>query len=391
MNFWRPVGKFIMSAKSKNSRDAVKKVKRLVVKLGSSVIADPDGGLQEKSLRALVRACARLVEDKKIELLLVSSGAIACGMKKLGFKRRPHSIAELQACAASGQASLMQAYEKAFSRHDIMTAQLLVTRGDLEDRRRYINAKHTLNELLKRKVIPIINENDTVAVDEIKVGDNDTLGAFVASLIEADLLLMLTDCDGLHTGDPRHDPEAERISVVRDIDQKTTAMAAGAAWETRVGGMTTKVEAARVAGRYGIATIIADGRDAKVLAKTLAGKDVGTLFLPSEQSLRARKHWIAFTRKSAGQVVLDKGAVEAIVDGSKSLLPSGIKSVKGDFKIGDCVDLVNTKGKVLARGLVAYSASEIEQIKGHKTSEIEKILGYRYTAEVIDRDDLVLT
>lgn len=368
----------------------LQKIRRLVVKIGSSVLADPHGGLQDRAFRALARSFVRLVEEHQVELILVSSGAIACGMKKLGFSKRPHVIAELQACAASGQASLMQAYEKTFARHRLMTAQLLVTRDDLENRRRYINTKHTINELLKRRVIPIVNENDTVAVHEIKVGDNDTLAAFIASLTEADLLLLLTDCDGLHTGDPRHDPQAKRVRIVEDIDQKTVAMAQGASWETRVGGMATKLEAARIAGRYGIPTVIADGHDAKSPLKVIAGEDTGTLFLPSAKGLQARKHWIAFTLKTAGELVLDSGAVEALLKKNRSLLASGIKEVRGRFKIGDPVELITPRGKAIARGLVAYSADELERIKGCKSGEIEKILGYRYTDEVIHRDDLVL-
>ncbi len=368
----------------------LKKLKRIVIKIGSSVLADPEGGLQDKVFKGLARTFVQLREREKLQLVLVSSGSIACGMKKLGFKKRPHAIAELQACAASGQASLVQTYEKIFARHGLHTAQVLLTQEDLQNRKRYINTKHTLGELLRRGVVPIVNENDTVSVDEIKVGDNDTLAAVVASLIEADLLLLLTDCDGLHTGDPRHDPAAERVHVVKDIDTKTQAMAQGSSWETRVGGMTTKIEAARIAGRSGIPTIIADGNDAKAPLKAIKGEDIGTLFLPSEQGLKARKHWIGFTLKAAGKIVLDRGAADAVVKGRKSLLASGIKQVEGAFKIGDPVDIVTSRGKVLARGLVAYSAAELDKIKGCKSSEIEKILGYRYADEVIHRDDMVM-
>lgn len=377
--------------KSSQERASIlKKSRRVVVKIGSSVLADPDGGLQEKAFDALARAFVRLVKQEKIELILVSSGSIACGMKKLGFKRRPRSIAELQACAASGQATLIQSYERTFAKKGLMCAQLLVTRDDLGERRRYLNIKHTINELLKHKAIPILNENDTVAVDEIKVGDNDTLAAYVASLVEADLLLLLTDCDGLHTADPRHDPKAERVSIVSDIDQKTTAMARGASWETRVGGMTTKVEAARIAGQSGIPTVIANGHNPKVAHEVLQGKDVGTLFIPSKKGMQARKHWIAFTLKAKGQLVLDKGAVDALIKRKRSLLASGLKAVKGTFKRGDPVDLVTVRGRVIARGLVVYNSVELEKILGCKSDQIEKILGYRYADEVVHRDDMVM-
>lgn len=366
------------------------KANRIVIKIGSSVLADPEGGLKDKPFRSLAPAFVRLMQEKNVQLVLVSSGAIAFGMKKLGFKRRPPAISDLQACAASGQASLVQAYEKAFSAKNLHTAQILLTQEDLQNRHRYLNTKHTIHALLERGVVPIVNENDTVSVDEIKVGDNDTLSALVASLVEADMLIMLTDCDGLHTGDPRHDPEAKRISVVEDIDVKTESVAKGASWETRVGGMLTKLSAARIAGRSGIATVIADGNDPKSPMKILSGKDVGTLFLPSKKGLRARKHWIGFTLKAAGQLVLDKGAVTAIVKGRKSLLATGIKKVNGNFRIGDPVDLITARGRILARGLTAYSAAELEKIKGCKSNEIETILGYRYADEVIHQDDMTI-
>lgn len=274
---------------------ALKSVKRIVVKVGSSILADPEGGLQDEAFRSLARSFVKLVDAEKFELILVSSGSIACGMKKLGFATRPHLISELQACAASGQSSLMQAYEKAFAKRKLMVAQLLLTRDDLQNRRRYLNVKHTLNELLKRGVIPIVNENDTVAVEEIKVGDNDTLAAYVASLSEADLLMLLTDCDGLHTGDPRHDNSATRVSVVTDIDQQTLAMARGAAWETRVGGMLTKLEAARIAGQSGVPTVIADGSDARTPDRVLKGQDCGTLFIPSQSRSASHEKLVSTT------------------------------------------------------------------------------------------------
>ncbi len=376
--------------RSKENQSRISQAKRIVIKVGSSILADPEGGLYQRVFRQLARSFAELAGDQGLEVLLVSSGAIACGMKKLNFTKRPTMIAELQACAASGQATLMQAYEKTFSSRKLMTAQLLLTRDDLQNRQRYINVKHTLNTLLKHKVVPIINENDTVSIDEIKVGDNDTLAAYVASLVEADLLILLTDCDGLHTADPRRDPAAVRLSVIKDIDTKTRAMASGTSWETRVGGMATKIEAARIAGRYGIATVVADGNENKAVLKIMAGKDIGTLFLPSQKALKARKHWIGFTVKAAGQVILDEGAVQAIVERRKSLLASGIQGVQGAFKIGDPVDLVDAQGTVVARGLTTYSAAELEKIKGCKSNQIEKILGYRYDDAVIHRDDMVI-
>lgn len=377
-----------MTDQKKRHLGIIKKARRVVIKVGSSVLADPSGGLIEKSFRALARSLVHLIEDRKLQLVLVSSGAIACGIKKLGFKCRPHTITTLQACAAAGQPALMHAYERAFASHGLKTAQVLITQDDLGHRRRYINAKHTLYELLKRKVVPIINENDTVVVDEIKVGDNDTLAAHVATMIEADLLLMLTDCNGLFTGDPRVDPKAQRIPVVQNVDRATTNMASGPLYKTRIGGMETKLAAARLAGRYGTPTVIADGTEPKTLNRLFDGADCGTLFLPSEQGLKARKHWIAYTLKPAGCLVLDSGAARAIAGQGKSLLATGITEVRGKFDIGDPVDLIDSKDELIARGLVSYNSDELSRIKGCKSSEIEKILGYRYADEVIHRDDL---
>jgi glutamate 5-kinase len=370
-------------------RTSLKKARRIVIKVGSSLLADPEGGLQDKAFSRLARSFVALKAGQKLEVVLVSSGAVACGMKKMGFKKRPHAIAELQACAAVGQSSLIQAYEKAFAKKALHAAQVLLTRDDLENRRRYLNAKHTLNKLLEKNIIPIVNENDTVAVEEIKVGDNDTLAAFVSSLVDADLLILLTDCDGLYTGDPHNDKQAKRIALVENIDRKTTKMAAGTSWETRIGGMQTKVEAARMAGRVGIPTVIADGNVTSVVEKIVKGEDKGTLFLPSK-SLKARKHWIAFASKTKGRLTLDAGAVDALVKKKRSLLATGIKLVKGNFSNGDAVDVLNHRGKLVARGLSTYSSEELEQIKGCKSQEIEKILGYRYGDAVINRDDLVI-
>lgn len=367
--------------------ETLKKVRRAVIKIGTSVLVGADGNVSHQMLSGIVEAINEL-QKKGLHLVLVSSGAIPSGMQRLGYPRKPQRIPELQACAAIGQPHLMALYQKAFGSRAV--AQILLTRGDLEDRLRFLNAKHTLMELLHREVIPIINENDTVAVEEIRVGDNDNLAALVTNLVDADLLILLTDQEGLFTADPRVDPNASRIPVVEDVDADLLQKAADTLAAHSTGGMRTKLEAAQKAAQFGIPTIVANGRDPKVLQKIFAGESIGTLFLPKVDSLTARKHWIAHTLKPQGTILVDAGAKVALIDGKKSLLPSGILQVKGRFSQGDPVDIVDESGNVLARGMAAYDASEISRILGRKSSDIETLLGYKGPDEVIHRDDLVL-
>ena len=370
-------------------KEMLKKVRRIVVKVGSSILASREMGLH----RAIFSQLAKEISDLKsqgYEIILVSSGAIAAGMEKLGFQNRPQTITQKQAAAAVGQTRLMNIYENYFSRHQQTVAQVLLTHDDLSHRKRFMNARNTLQALLKLGIIPIINENDTVAVDEIKVGDNDNLSALITNLIEADLLIILTDIDGLCDADPRYNPQARCIPLIEDIDMGMEGAVGGTGGEWRVGGMVTKVEAARKVSRFGSPTIIARGTKKGILHQILAGKEIGTLILPKEEALSSRKGWIAFHLKPKGEVMVDEGAKKAICQRGKSLLPSGIVKVTGTFDRGDAVACVGPRGKEFARGIVNYTISELEKIKGLRSNQIEKVLGFKYSDEAIHRDDLVV-
>ncbi len=369
----------------------LKKNSTWVIKVGSSILTNPQGALDPKIFQSLVNDVAYL-RKLGYRVILVSSGSIACGMYKLGFKKKPHLIPQKQAIAAAGQITLMNYYEKAFSRQKIQVAQILITRDDLANRKRYINARHAIHELLNFGLVPIINENDTVSVDEIKVGDNDNLSALVTNLVEADLLVILTDQDGLYTADPRVDKNAEKIPLIENLNEKLLGFATDTLRPGSTGGMATKLQAAEKAARFGVPTIITSGKIKGTLRRIADEKEVGTLILPKESHnrLNRRKHWITFTLNPVGQIMVDAGAKDVLTQKGKSLLPSGIKKVVGDFHIGDPVDLLVDGEKPFARGLVGYSSSEIEKIKGVKTSEIEKVLGYKYLDEVIHRDDLAV-
>jgi len=363
--------------------------RRIVVKVGSSILASVEKGLHHEVFSHLAKEISEL-KRQGYEIVLVSSGAIAAGMEKLGYKTRPQSITQKQATAAVGQSRLMNIYENYFSRHQQMVAQILLTHDDLSHRRRFLNARNTLLTLLELGIIPIINENDTVVVDEIKVGDNDNLSALVTNLIEADLLIILTNIDGLCDGDPRLNPNARCIPLVEDIDVDMERMVGETMSETSVGGMVSKIQAAKKASRFGIPTVIASGTRKEVLHQILRGKEIGTLILPKANTLSSRKHWIAFNLHPKGDVIVDEGAKKAIVQRGKSLLPSGVVKVRGEFDRGDSVSCIGPRGKEFARGLVNYSVSELEMIKGLKSDQIEKALGYKYSDEVIHRDDLVV-
>lgn len=367
------------------------RVRRVVIKAGSGILSTARG-LNRESICSLVHNLATLHSDGK-EVVLVTSGAIAAGMSRLGMRERPRAIPQRQAAAAVGQIDLMALYEECFSAYDKRVAQILLTHDDLADRRRYLNAKHTMSALLEAEVIPIVNENDTVAVEELQFsfGDNDNLSALVATLVEADLLVILSDVEGLFTKDPRSHPEAELVPLVTQVDDAILEMAVPEAGPLGRGGMASKLAAAHKASASGIPTIIADGRRREILPAIFDPQvQMGTLILPSADRLASRKHWIAFTLKPAGALVVDAGAYEALSRKGGSLLPSGLKEVRGVFEGGECVACLDTRGREFARGLVNYSSTELERIKGLHTSQIEQVLGYKVSDEIIHRDDLVL-
>ena len=370
-------------------RKILGKGRRIVVKVGSSILASVEKGLHYEVFARLTKEISDL-KRQGYEIVLVSSGAIAAGMEKLGYKTRPQTITQKQATAAVGQTRLMNIYENYFSRYQQMVAQVLLTHDDLSHRHRFLNARNTLLTLLELGIIPIINENDTVVVDEIKVGDNDNLSALITNLVGADLLIILTDIDGLCDSDPRVNPHARCIPLVEDIEVDMKEMIGGTKSEMSVGGMISKIQAAQKASRFGIPTVVARGTRDGILHQILKGKEIGTLILSKGEALSSRKHWIAFNPKPKGDVIVDDGAKKAIVQKGKSLLPSGIIKVKGAFDRGDLVTCLGSRGKEFARGLVNYSAPELEKIKGLRSNQIESTLGYKYSDEVIHRDDLVV-
>jgi len=370
-------------------KDLLKTVKRAVIKVGSGVLTAADG-LNMAVIDDLATAICG-IEKKGIEIILVSSGAIASGLKKLGFSKRPRSVSQQQATAAAGQSSLMMAYEAAFGRHGKKVAQILLTRDDLNHRRRYLNARNTIFTLLSWNVIPIINENDTVVVDEIKFGDNDNLSAMVTNLTEAHLLVNLTNIDGLFDKDPRTHQDARLIQSIHKVGRKELKYASAIPGFLGTGGMASKIRAAQKVALGGAPTVIANGLIPGIITRIFSGEEEGTLFLPQENALCKRKHWIVFTKSPKGALVVDRGAETAIVEKGKSLLPSGIQEVKGRFSIGDAVVLVNQGGRQFAAGMVNYDDSDIKRIAGRRTPEIESILGFKYDDEVIHRDNLVLT
>jgi glutamate 5-kinase len=360
----------------------------LVVKVGSGLVADAARGPDPAKIGQLAGDVAA-VAARRLQVTLVSSGAIAAGTARLGLRLRPRSIPEKQAAAAAGQAALMWHYEQAFAPYGLRVAQVLLTQDDIGDRGRYLNARNTLLTLLGYGVLPIVNENDTVAVEEIKVGDNDNLAALVAHLVEADLLVLLSDTDGLYTGDPHQDPGARRIDAVEAITPELERLA-GVQGPLGTGGMVTKLQAAQKATAAGIPMVIADGRRAGVLEALLAGEAVGTFFAPRADRLAARKRWIAFATAAQGALTVDAGARRALVEGRKSLLPSGVVKVEGEFAAGDAVAIRDLEGREFARGIVNYDSREIARLRGAKTGDIERLLGYRALDEVVHRDNLVV-
>lgn len=370
------------------SRQSLKNAKRWVIKIGSALLTNDGVGLNKEGIANWVDQIAFL-KKQGIEIVLVSSGSVAEGMTRLGWKDRPVALNELQAAAAVGQMGLIQCYESNFSRHKEHTAQVLLTHADLSDRQRYLNARSTLRTLLDLGVVPIINENDTVITDEIRFGDNDTLGALVANLVEADTLVILTDQDGLFTADPRKDKSATLIESAQADDPAIQAMAGDGGLLGR-GGMITKVRAGQLAARSGASSIIVGGRIENVLKRIYQGEVLGTLLLSSQEPMAARKQWIAGHLQTQGELVLDAGAVTALVRDGRSLLPIGVKKIKGHFGRGEVVACFGESGQLIAKGLVNYSSSDAQKIIKKDSKDISNILGFVDGEELIHRDNLVV-
>lgn len=366
------------------------KNERWVVKIGSAQLTGEDGLLSPDKVENLSRQLNDIVKEN-IEVVLVSSGAVAAGIGKLGWDKRPAALHELQAAAAVGQMELVQLWESQFEHYQITTAQILLTHADLRDRKRYLNARSTLITLIEQSVVAIINENDTVATDEIRVGDNDNLAAMVSNLIEADLLVILTDQEGLYDSDPRTNPEAKFIERGDSTDSQLLGYAGGAGTGLSTGGMRTKVEAAKVAALSGTDTIIVNGSSENILLKIAAGETPGTLLEAPEQPLAARKQWIVSQLEPVGKLVLDDGAAKIVSEDGKSLLAVGVTRVEGDFKRGDLVNLSNTQGEIIACGLSNYNNDECVLIAGKSSNEIESLLGYINESVLIHRNNLVLS
>ncbi len=371
-------------------KSVVADAKRIVIKVGTALLTDNGRGLDEKAIANLAEELSA-VQKLGREVVLVSSGSIAEGVRRLGWDRRPTEVGQLQAAAAVGQMGLAQAYETEFAKRGVKTAQILLTGADLADRTRYLNARSALLTLLSLGVVPVINENDTVVTDEIKVGDNDTLGSVVTNLIEADALVILTDQKGLFTADPRKNPDAVFVDRARAGDPALEKMAGGAASSFSKGGMITKVIAAKRAAQSGASTVIVYGREPRVFQRLAAGETIGTELVCYQPRILARKSWIADHLNIEGAVLLDAGAARAIVKGNTSLLPVGVKEVRGDFKRGDVIAVLSPERDELARGLAGYSSSDTVRIAGHHTEEIEGILGFIEQPELIHKDNLVIT
>ena len=363
-------------------------IRRIVVKVGSAVVTTEDG-IDEPVIRRLSEQISWL-KGRGYEILIITSGAISAGVRKIGLTKKPSNIPEKQAAAAAGQSCLMQSYELAFGAHGQKVAQVLLTRDDLANRRRFLNARNTLITLLQWNVIPVVNENDTVMVEEIKFGDNDNLAAMICSLIQSDLLINLTNIDGLFEKDPRKDSSARPISLITNVDKKIERMADKEPGTEGRGGMYSKIQSAKKVSMAGVPTVIGNGKRENILRDILKGEDIGTLFLSRPQAMAARKYWLAFTTKPAGRLILDQGACEALVRRGKSLLSKGIKEVHGQFGIGSPVECASDNGSIIAVGLTNYSSGDLKRIAGVGSFEIEGILGYKFYDEVIHRDNMVI-
>ncbi len=366
-----------------------KEAKRWVIKIGSALLTKDGKGLDYAAIEDWSKQIAQL-RKQGIEIILVSSGSVAEGMSRMGWTTRPTELSELQAAAAIGQTGLIEAYENQFKKHDIQAAQILLTHDDISNRKRYLNARNTLRALLKFKALPIINENDTVALDEMRLGDNDTLAALAANLIEANLLVILTDQEGLFNKDPRHHDDAKLISEDSASNTDLLKFVGDISTSLGSGGMGTKLTAAKRAAHSGCATIIASGREEKVLQRLAQGEDIGTLLKPDKTQITARKQWIAGQVQVNGTLILDQGASQAIQKNGTSLLPIGIESSEGEFERGDVIDCKNSSGKIIARGVINYSHKEVSQLHKAPSDQILRILGYAGEAEIIHRDNLVV-
>ena len=369
--------------------ELLREVKRVVIKIGSRVLTAGSDVLHTEVFRNVAKNISGLKQEG-YEIIVVSSGAVAAGRKSLTCIEQPVSIPQKQASAAIGQVRLMRLYEDCFNAHGHNTAQVLLTHDALSDRKKFLNARNTLFTLLHCGIIPIINENDSVVVDEIQFGDNDILSALVTNLVDADLLLILTDRDGLFAQDPERCENATLIKVVEKITKEIETLAKGSSSSVGTGGMISKVDAAKKASIYGIPTIVVNGNTKNIITGVFKGEDVGTFFLPSQSKLSSRKHWIAFNLKPKGTLIVDDGAKQAVVKMGKSLLSSGLLDVKGNFKFGDPVKCVDTNGVEFARGLINYRAEEVFRLRGLHSRDIKKVLGYKYYDEIIHRDDLVV-
>ena len=365
----------------------IKNCRRIVIKCGSAVLTNEQGLIDDKVIRNLSKDLADYFKNN-YKITVVTSGAVASGIGV--FQRQPKNIFEKQAFASVGQLYLMESYKKSFKKHGLNIAQILLTHEDFKDRKRYLHIKENIKTLINLKVIPIVNENDSVVVDEIKFGDNDTLSALYAALYEADLLIMLTDIDGFFDSNPKENKESKLITSIKKIDEDIKKLATKTTSKLGTGGMLSKLEAAEKATKLGIPVIIANGKVKGIISKILSGDLIGTFFYPQKKRLKSKKYWIFYTAKSRGKIIIDDGAVKAIKEKGKSLLPAGIIDVIGEFKEGDVVDCIDKNNKLIAKGISFYSSNDILKIKQHGSSDISEILGYKYSDEVIHRDNLVL-
>jgi len=368
------------------------RVRKVVVKLGSGTVTLPGAGLRLPTIRALAAQLSNALAADGVSFVVVTSGAIAAGREKLGMTERPRTVSLKQAAAAVGQTSLMRAYERAFEKHGRHVAQLLLTHDDFESRERYVNARNTLLTLLSRGIVPIVNENDTVATEEIRLGDNDHLATLVTQMIGADLLILLTDSDGLQTKDPHRHADARRIPVVESLDDPSVLAAVGRRVSAEgIGGMATKLRAARILSASGIPVVIASGLSRRSILDILGGRDTGTLILPrSTGKLRSRKMWIAYAMNAHGTILVDDGARKVLMEGGKSLLPAGVTGARGRFRPGDAVSIADRRGRVFARGIARWGSDQVDRGKGKRSAEVRALLGTETPAEVVHRDDLTI-
>ena len=370
------------------SREALKEIKRVVVKVGTSTLTKPNGKLNEEKIKRIAASLSKL-SDEGFSVVLVTSGAVGAGMGELNIDERPKSLNEKQALASVGQVALMHLYQILFWAHGKTIAQLLLTKGDFSDRNRYLNVRNVCAALLAKKIIPIINENDPVVSDELKVGDNDTLSALVSGLIDADLLIILSDIDGLYDKNPSVYKDAKFINFVENIDENIKKMAQGEGSKFGTGGMKTKITAAEMATKIGTNLIILNGENPENIIKAVKGEEIGTLFLRRDKKISSRKYWLAYGASQKGNLIIDEGAARALKNG-KSLLSVGVSEARGEFERGDIVGIANLAGEEIAKGISNYSSSEISMIKGRKSEDIEEILGHKYDDDVVHIDNLIL-